>query len=365
MSRSPLARRDPRTLLALRRALAVLLTLLTAITGPASLALAQEAQQEAPAAAATAVKQPDENVFVIYRDETTGETACREATPAEKLELDRGGDAGPTNVIYEGGERLFAPDGGGVKGARANLTTETGLALQPSVGLRIVLHGTTQLQNNPAARDAFIVAANRWEARISTQMTVVLDADFGPTIFGDDFDPGVLGATFTSETSRRFSTVRQQLLAASPGAEETTLFNALPDSSVPVELNGTSASTRSIRLASTVARAIGVIPDITNPDGLPIGQGDAGIGFNSAFNFDFNPNDGISPGALDFDAVVVHEIGHALGFVSESGNNAIGPLTLLDLFRFRPGAASVGALATAPRVMSLGGQQVFFSNRTS
>ena len=40
-----------------------------------------------------------------------GSLACREATPAEKLELDRGGDAGPTNVIYEGGERLFAPDG--------------------------------------------------------------------------------------------------------------------------------------------------------------------------------------------------------------------------------------------------------------
>ena len=47
-----------------------------------------------------------------------------------------------------------------------------------------------------------------------------------------------------------------------------------------------------------------------------MGQGDAGIGFNSAHSFDFNPDDGITAGSLDFDAVVVHEIGHALGFTS-------------------------------------------------
>ncbi|MFL6283039.1 MAG: NF038122 family metalloprotease, partial [Pyrinomonadaceae bacterium] len=62
----------------------------------------------------------------------------------------------------------------------------------------------------------------------------------------------------------------------------------------------------------------------------------------------------------DFDAVVTHEIGHALGFVSESGGDDPTVLSVWDVFRFRPGTASLGAMATAPRVMAKGGTQVFF-----
>ena len=71
--------------------------------------------------------------------------------------------------------------------AAAPAATETGTPLLPSAGIRIVLHGTQQLQNNPTARDAFIVAANRWEALISTPITVVIDVDFGTTFFGTAF----------------------------------------------------------------------------------------------------------------------------------------------------------------------------------
>ena len=43
---------------------------------------------------------------------------------------------------------------------------------------------------------------------------------------------------------------------------------------------------------------------------------DANITFSSAFNFDFDPTDGIANGTQDFIAVATHEMGHALGFVS-------------------------------------------------
>ena len=112
-------------------------------------------------------------------------------------------------------------------------------------------------------------------------------------------------------------------------------------------------------------RALGFVPDISNPSAIPLGGGDAGIGFNSAFPFDFNPNNGIDSDKIDFDSVATHEIGHALGFVSESGGAVYAAPTIWDLFRFRPGAASIGTLATAPRIMSAGGTQVYFNDQTN
>ncbi|HEX8335756.1 MAG TPA: NF038122 family metalloprotease, partial [Pyrinomonadaceae bacterium] len=78
-----------------------------------------------------------------------------------------------------------------------------------------------------------------------------------------------------------------------------------------------------------------------------------------------DPSDGITAGHTDFDAVVVHEIGHALGFTSRNGNGDSSALSVWDLFRFRPGAAGVGNFGSAPRVLTLGGTQVMFGNFTS
>src|SRR6185295_13641901 len=195
----------------------------------------------------------------------------------------------------------------------------SGLALFPSAGLRIVLHGTAQLEQNQQAKAAFIQAANRWEAVIATPITVVIDVDYGPTFFGQAYDdPDILGATGTSSSTGPYSDLRQRLINSASTPAETQLYNALPATQVPIETDGIVTNATAARVGRPNARALGIVPDISNPDSIPLNQGDAGIGFNSAHAFDFNPDDGITSGQTDFDSVVTHEIGHALGFVSNS-----------------------------------------------
>lgn len=299
--------------------------------------------------------------FVIYQNEL-GSTICRKSTDIEHQRIvERGG--GKTTVIYPGAPlRRQMPFG------TTNWTHDSasGLVLQPSAGLRIVLHGTTQLNQNPTAKNAFIAAANHWESIISTPITVVIDVDFGATFFGTPYpDSSILGATGLDTFQGPFSDVRQRLINGASNSAEQQLYNALPLSSVPVDFNGVLSDITSASLALPNARALGLVPDITDPDSLQLGQGDAGIGFNSAFQFDFTPDDGISTGQTDFDAVATHEIGHALGFVSESGGTSASPVSVWDLFRFRPSAVALSNFPIVPRIMSKGGGQIFFSNQTS
>jgi hypothetical protein len=67
---------------------------------------------------------------------------------------------------------------------------------------------------------------------------------------------------------------------------------------------------------------------------------------------------------FDFDSAAFHEIGHVLGFASNVGLrefDATQPniFSTWDLFRFRPGVTA-GSFATAQRVLSSGGEHMFF-----
>src|SRR5829696_7481800 len=120
--------------------------------------------------------------FILFQNER-GETVCRVATPAERERIRA---AAATHVIYRGaplrrkvldyGQEVLVPNSVG---------DSSGLALLPSAGLTIVLQGTAQLEENPAAKAAFIAAANRWESVISTPITVTLSVDFGPNFFDE------------------------------------------------------------------------------------------------------------------------------------------------------------------------------------
>ena len=84
---------------------------------------------------------------------------------------------------------------------------------------------------------------------------------------------------------------------------------------------------------------------------------DASISFSSLYSWDFDPSDGIGAGLQDFVGVTIHEMGHALGFVSGVDDvdyfishpldlDGYAIFSVLDLFRYSaPGTLdlSVGA----------------------
>lgn len=81
---------------------------------------------------------------------------------------------------------------------------------------------------------------------------------------------------------------------------------------------------------------------------------DAKITFNSDFTWDFDPSDGINSGAIDFVGVAIHEIGHALGFISgvdvldinagAANANDFQYVSPLDLYRFSTDSYNLGAI---------------------
>jgi hypothetical protein len=264
-----------------------------------------------------------------------GETACNDATPAEALRI----NARPRVAL-----RVFGEETGRVR-------------THASAGLNIILRGTAQLDANPAAKAAFENAADIWESRIADQINVYVDVDFGTTRFGDPFEENVIASASSDlrgDDSGLYGGVRGLLVPRAHNANETAVYNALPGTTLPTDLGSTTGTSA----PSMLLRAIGALD--ANPPGS---ESAPKIGFNSAFPYDFDPSNGISAGQTDFEGVVVHEIGHMLGFVSSVGYSELGnsiPVSIFDYFRFRPGI-TIGTFGTAQRILSSGGTQVYFT----
>ena len=231
-------------------------------------------------------------------------------------------------------------------------------------GLRIILRGTTQLRGSPMASAAFQRAAARWEALIQTRVTIAIDVDFGPTLFGKPFENNVLSSTDTQvlQGNALYPAVRAGLISKAIAPQRSSLLNSLNARAVPTD-GGVSAG---IAASSATLRALDLIDQTADFEaelsdfGLP-----PAIGVNSHFGFDFEPADGIAQDKLDFEAIVLHEIGHILGFVSCVGQQEIDASTdvetsIWDLFRLRPDAIESG-FAGAQRILTSGGEQTFYT----
>jgi hypothetical protein len=278
---------------------------------------------------------PETSNSVMYQ--TDGAAGCRNSTPEESVAIAR------RDVTRE--LRSITPPG-----------------LQSASGLQIILRATPELDADPQAKAAFLRAADVWASRVESPTTVIIDVDFGPAWFGQEFPEGVIGATNPQMlvASGHYFTVLGRLIGSTTDSKELSLYWGLPlTPTVPTDLGDTA----SVLAPSAVYRTLGLINSDPTLDPPFYGPSPA-IGFNSAMNFDFDASDGIDSGKYDFEAVVAHEIGHVLGFVSAVGQREINPncelaVTVWDLFRLRPGV-SMGGLATSDRILSSGGAQVFF-----
>ena len=193
-------------------------------------------------------------------------------------------------------------------------------AAGPRAGLNIVWNISGTL---PAgATEALDAVALYIEGLFADPVTVTINVsmyDFGnPNIIGQT------GSTYPSPPS--WSTVRTALVSGMDA--DDTIQNDLPTgSSIPVRYNANNSTiTNENRCYFTLGNYKATIGTVSGTD--------AAMDFNSGFDFDYDPSNGVPGNRMCFRSVIVHEVGHALGFTSGADfrNN---DMEALDIFRFQ------------------------------
>ena len=216
-------------------------------------------------------------------------------------------------------------------------------------GLQIVLNAAAGMPQ--FAIDGFQAAADLWQSILTDDIQVNLDIDYRT------LSPGILGQAGSQRGVVPVTGVVQAMGTDALSVDDAIAVANLPTTqsvSMLTSTEGTGAeeldddnSANNNFLATNTAnlKALGML----NPSAPGV---DAFITFSDQFSWDFDRSDGITPGSFDFIGVAVHEIGHALGFVSgvgtvdfsvNSGQNLDGFAIHSPLDLFRHSAASVAA----------------------
>lgn len=176
------------------------------------------------------------------------------------------------------------------------------------------------------AEQGFRIAANYWGNLFTNDVTINLGVGFSA------LGTGIIGSTGSARmdysvaswesgvlSTRSNSMVDQMAvlpaLSAQGGISGLTVGvdgTGNNNTTVTATLNGTQTASRILYLNTAVVKAVGG----TATYAAGSGNRDGNVTFSTNFSFDFNPTDGISAGQMDFIGVAIHEIGHALGFVS-------------------------------------------------
>lgn len=274
----------------------------------------------------------------------------------------------------------------------------------PAQALTFVLTDTGGAGVGTQARLGFDIAAGYWSRVLTDNVTVNLNIGF------QALAPGVLAqagsarsllsmsqgyaalaadarSTYDLSSVAALQPLGVSALGPSFGAVTFTgnafndAGNGYIDTATRIDDDGgVNNSTLAITKAS--AKALGLTVDV-NGRAINYGSPDAAITFSNQFAFDFNPTDGIDSNAFDFVGVAIHEIGHALGFVSgvdsydartvaSPGTAGAGNLegfvvnSQLDLFRFSaPGRLDWSTQNTPYFSVNGGATQVFGDSRFS
>lgn len=225
---------------------------------------------------------------------------------------------------------------------------------------RFTLTSTAQLDAAPQAKAAVERALTKWAEAFDNDLSVPVRVDFGATLFGNPFPTSdTVAVTAVEFAPASYVFLPQLLTDRTYDLQQQALYEAFPQGAFRTELGLASR----LRIPAPLAKVTGsVVVGFNNP---------FTIGFNSNKKYDFDPSDGIDADKLDFEALVLREVGRALGFVSSVGS-AEAKLdsqpeagfhdaeALWDLFRFRD-HISLAEFNIAQRTQLSGGKQVFFA----
>ena len=252
------------------------------------------------------------------------------------------------------------------------------LASTQASAVTFVLTDTGGAAVGTQARLGFDIAARYWSSVLTNNSTVNLNIGFKA------LGAGILGSTGSTRADVTLNTVANRLQATGNSALDTqAVANLLPKISglgtsgasigaitnqsnagnIGVNFNAYefdndgSENNRYVFGNTSVFKAMGITTnEYLNTSFANVSDGS--VTFSSNFNFDFNPTDGITAGQFDFIGVAIHEIGHALGFVSgvdiydangqfDYDNPEGGLMSTLDLFRYSADVLNV-APGTGP-----------------
>lgn len=183
----------------------------------------------------------------------------------------------------------------------------------PAFALTINLSDT----GNVAANNGFRKAADIWESIFKDDVTVNIASGFAA------LGQNIIGQARSANIGTDYAIMKAALSADATSAADAVMVAGLPaGDSYSKLINGTWQSAnlyggqsytqtgvQGLQMTRANAKAMGLIAG--NDTAI-----DGEITFSSDFSFDFDSSNGISVGSMDFIGIALHEIGHALGFVS-------------------------------------------------
>jgi hypothetical protein len=172
----------------------------------------------------------------------------------------------------------------------------------------------------PGAAAAFLKAEQYLESLTNNSFTLTIDVTFAA------LPSQTLGLTSTIFLTNISYTNSRSGLFSSRDADDFIPFY-LPSVSVPTRFNATTATVTNVtQMDWPVSLYNATIAPFSNAAGT--------MQLSSTSTWDVDPTNGVTPGAYSLVDVIIHETGHAMGFVTKADASEDGKLFPLDLFRF-------------------------------